>query len=391
MSKKRRILVNAIPMLNISTGIGRYIRSLYTALEQEYKDELEIGYFDGKVARPEQPPMRTDIGGWSKYLDLLWKLPPQVGFMIRLAMHLRRERAFKRVVKDFDLYHETSFFPLTSSPTPPVVFTVHDLSLMLHPTWHPRERVLFYNTFFQRRLKAVSQFISVSEFTKSQMMANLPIAESDIHPTPLAHDPNIFSPRSAEDIARVRKEYDLPERFFLFVGSGDPRKNAEMIPRALKRTGLKVPLVSVGWGGWNESDEDPLGLRHIVHTLGYVDDDTLACLYGAALALVFPSVYEGFGLPVVEAMACGCPVITTTKASLPEVGGDAALYLHDPKDEVELGCLMAKIAGDPDLEASLREKSLLRAQQFSWRKTAAQTFAVFEQALQTPKGSAKQL
>jgi alpha-1,3-rhamnosyl/mannosyltransferase len=157
--------------------------------------------------------------------------------------------------------------------------------------------------------------------------------------THLAHDGKIFSPGSPEEIRALLKRQTLPERYFLFVGGGDPRKNLDVVPEALEKAGIEIPLVVVGWSGW--SDEKP---RKNIISLGYVSDDDLAGLYSGAIALIFPSSYEGFGLPILEAMACGCPVVTTREASLPEVAGEAAMYLNEPRNSAELGDVLKKLA-----------------------------------------------
>ncbi len=389
-----RVIVNAIPTLHINTGIGRYIRCLYQALERQYGPDLSVGYFDGAVAHPRIPEKNEDIASWSQLVDLLWKLPPRLGFLVRLVMHLRRERVFRRVSRDFDLYHETSFFPFASRPGLPVVFTVHDMSLMRHPDWHPRERVHFYNHLFPRRIGNVRRYITVSDFTRRELEASVPRAHGLATVTHLAHDPAIFHPRPADEIHALRRRHGLSGPYFLFVGSGDPRKNAAIIPKALELSGLDIPLALVGWGGWNEataaaetsgtsgnaapptraSGRGPI-------PLGYVSDQDLAGLYSGALVLIFPSLYEGFGLPVLEALACGCPVITTRRASMPEVAGDAALYLENPTDPAELAGLLRRVAEDAALREDLTRQSLARAAQFSWEKTARRTWGAFQEAL----------
>ncbi len=373
---RKRIIVNAIPMINVSTGIGRYIRSLYTSMERMYADSYEFVYFDGKNTTNTIPPKAPSIANWSKRVELLWKLPPHLGYCIRLLLHLRREWRFRDALRGIDLYHEASFFPFASGRVP-VVFTIHDLSLRNHPDWHPKERVLFFKTFYFRRLAKVSRFIAVSEFTRSEMLRDLGVNDSLITVTPEAHTSEIFYQCSEAVVKDVRKTYGLPEEYFLFVGSGDPRKNVEIIPKALAMNRTKAPLVSVGWSGWDKESHGSGRCR----PLGFVNDEDLAAVYSGALALIFPSVYEGFGLPILEAMACGCPVVTTTKASLPEVAGDAALYLQDPANPAELAGLLERIEQDIALRREMRQKGLKRAAAFSWDKTAALTKLAFDAAL----------
>ena len=150
----------------------------------------------------------------------------------------------------------------------------------------------------------------------------------------------------------------------------------DTIPEALERAGLDIPLVVAGWSGWAGNT----GWNNVI-SAGCLDDEDLGCLYSGALALVFPSPYEGFGLPVLEAMACGCPVVTTREASLPEVAGDAALYMEDPQDSQELGAILQEFAENRKCREEMRQKGIRRAQDFSWQRTAGATMKVFRQVL----------
>ena len=153
-----------------------------------------------------------------------------------------------------------------------------------------------------------------------------------------------------------------------------------IIPEALDRVDLDVPLVVAGWSGWAGKN-----MWEKVQFLGYMGDDALARLYSGALALIFPSRYEGFGLPILEAMACGCPVVTTREASMPEVAGDAALYMKDPDDVDGLAGILKKLAESPLERQAWAEKGLIQAGRFSWQKTAEATFRAFEQVFNERK------
>ena len=294
---------------------------------------------------------------------------------VRLSVQAKRQRSFQKIVPEYDIYHEAGFFPFKAcGAAVKTVFTIHDASILRHPEYHPKERVQLMNMFLRKRTKLADSIITVSEFSKKEISNFLHLSADDINVTPLAHNPDLFVPDREDILARL-KEAGLPQRFFLFVGSGDPRKNVNIIPKALELAQLDTPFVNVGWSGWDETKNDN------ILNLGYVSDDKLSLLYQGATALVYPSLYEGFGLPLVEAMACGCPIITTRKASLPEVAGTAALYLENPDDPAELAILMGSMENDGKLRSELSEKSIRQAARFSWTNTAKLTMRVFQQTL----------
>jgi glycosyltransferase involved in cell wall biosynthesis len=185
--------------------------------------------------------------------------------------------------------------------------------------------------------------------------------------------------------AALRRRYDLPERYILFVGTLEPRKNVQTLLQAFAQIIAETPqddlmLVIAGGKGWGGEDYmstvDTLKLHDHVRFAGFVEDDHLPALYRSALLFVYPSLYEGFGLPVLEAMACGTPVITSNRASLPEVAGDAAL-LVDPTRPEALAAAMTSIMNDGKLRQALRAKGLARARTFTWDAVAQQTVAIY--------------
>ena len=371
-----KIIVNAFPMVNVNTGIGRYLRCLYQALEEHYGDRLEIGYFDGKRVSTTMPSGPGNLTRWSRLVSLFWRLPTCPALLARLLFHFNQERHFRKVAGAFDLYHEAAFFPFLLPANIATVFTLADLSLIRFPEHHPRERVFYSRLFFRRRCKRVKRFLTISAFIQKEMAVYLGISRQNTTVTYLGYDPAVLYPRLAAEIENCLNRFRLPHRYFLFVGSGDPRKNMAIIPKAIERSGLNIPLVAVGWSGWAEKAS-----WERVRFLGYVDDDDLARLYSGAVALIFPSRYEGFGLPILEAMACGCPVVTTREASMPEVAGDAALYMKNPDDAEGLAARLKDLSANPVIRRQWVEKGLVQARRFSWRITAETTFRAFEQTL----------
>lgn len=366
-----KILVNALPLINVRTGIGRYVDMLYRDLSK--RPGLEIAYFDGARLRHEIPEASPSTARWSLLAKLFWLLPTPLALLVRRALHTLCEKRFVKLCQGFDIYHETALLPYKAPPGVATVLTVHDLGLLRHPQWHPAERARFFDKYFVKRLSLVDGFLAVSRFTKQEMTELLDIDPARVEVSQLGIDLARFSRPSDEAISAIRTKYGLPRDFFLFVGSGDLRKNVQLVRDALRLDPQLPPLVLAGWAGWDNTQPEPgRELR-----LGYVPDADLPALYAAATAFVYPSLYEGFGLPLLEAMACGCPVLTTKNASLPEVAGDVALYLENPADPVELASLLDTLWRDAELRQRLGERGLARAKEFPWSQTADATLRLF--------------
>ena len=372
-----KVLVNAKPLVNLLTGISRYVRQLYMAFEQFHGEEAI--YFDGNHALYQMPD-QANPEKWSRRTAAIWKLPDPMVFTLRAAHWFKFELMLRRACRKnrFDVYHETGFVPAAMA-TIPTVYTIHDLTLITHPGMHPRERVWFHEFFRKRRMRYAAHILTVSEFMQREICETLnlkPEQVTAVHEAPAPH----FWHRSPEAIQRVRQNFSLPQEYLLFVGSLEPRKNLPQIIQAMQRSKMDIPLVLAGWEGWGDKTWMETirgaGLGERIFVTGYVDDETLACLYSGATALVYPSLYEGFGLPILEAMACGCPVICSKVASMPEVAGDAAL-LVDPFDAEDLAAAVDKIVGDQAIRQHLIAKGFARASVFTWKQTAEKTREVF--------------
>jgi glycosyltransferase involved in cell wall biosynthesis len=372
-----RILVNALPLVGVLTGIQRYVRCLYRQIERF--SQVSVAYFTGMKCLSEMPA-QADPSVWGKRAERLWQLPDAIVTALRIGHWANFEWRLRSLSRSqpFDLFHETTTFPPAIDRLP-VVYTLYDLSLLKHRDKHPRERVWFYDLFFKRRLPYAAHILAISEFMRQELIEELRFPPDRVTAVPLAPEP-VFHPRPADHIKLVLERAGWPTEYLLFVGTLEPRKNLSMLIQALARTRSDIPLLLAGWRGWGDldwwRDVQRLGLRDRVMWTGYVDEETLACLYCGAAALVYPSWYEGFGLPVLEAMACGCPVICSNTSSLPEVAGDAAI-LVDPGDAEALAHALDALLDDSGLRSSLSARGLLRAREFSWEKTAVQTLTVF--------------
>jgi alpha-1,3-rhamnosyl/mannosyltransferase len=342
---------------------------------------VNISYFTGKDVLQEMPPAAKPPE-WIKNSASIRTYPDFIIFAMRSAHWLAFESRLRKAVSSgrYDLYHETGFIPAKVKGIP-TVYTIYDLSLRLFRDKHPKERVWFFDFFLPRRLQYTSHIMTISNYIQDEIHHILDIPLEKISAVPLAPDRDIFSVQDQDTVINVLAELDIPEKYFLFVGSLEPRKNLQLIIKAMAGQHNPVPLVLAGWIGWGDKswvqEIARLGLEDRIIMPGYLDDRTLAALYNGARGFVYPSLYEGFGLPLLEAMTCGCPVICSSAASLPEVAGDAALYVS-PHDASGLARAMQQLADDDDLWREMKEKGLRRAAAFSWQYTAQKTFEIFE-------------
>jgi glycosyltransferase involved in cell wall biosynthesis len=230
---------------------------------------------------------------------------------------------------------------------------------------------------------------AVSESTRQDAIRVLGISPEKIAATQLGVDPAFRPINDTATKRKVAKKYDLPERFILYVGLLEPRKNLPMLIRAYKRLidgSENFKLVLVGRYGWRYEELlrqiNNLDLEGMVHFTGYVSQEDLPLVYNLSSLFVYPTLYEGFGLPALEAMACGVPVITTDVSSLPEIVGEAGILVPVNNVEALYGAMIA-VLGDEDLRRKMINKGIQRAAKFTWEQTAKLTFQVYQQVMRT--------
>ncbi len=362
------VLINALQAGNLS-GTGRYVTELVRAL----------------AALPDGPEM-----------TLVWPAgQPAPGFGPRTDLVRRGSGTFRRLLDDHwgileltarkgaeAVHYPANFGP--SSAVRGLVVTVHDLSFVRHPEWFRLNRALYYRFMLKRTARVATRFLADSEATAADLRAFLRLPEDRIDVAPLGVSTH-FRPAPEAALAAVRGKYRLPERFLLYVGTLEPRKNLARLIAAWSRLSREEapPLVVAGRVGWKTeavkraAAESPR--RTEILFPGFVPQEELPALYSAAQAFVWPSLFEGFGLPPLEAMACGTPVVTSNTSSLPEAVGDAALTV-DPLDEDALSDAIRRVVTDSGLRAALREQGLARAALFSWQRTAALTLETYQRA-----------
>lgn len=354
-----RVAIDTNGCYTIQTGVARYIRGLLGGLRQLARPGLEFFEFAWEVEnfsyRQPQRALKTF------YRELVWcpHLAP------RLLTRLRAE-----------LLHSTTGYLIHPPAGIPNVITVHDLAFLRFP-----KRFRWWQGWAGRRnlekIATAQRVICISRFTADEAIQLLQLPASKIE---IVYNGVDFQSGEAPPSEAV-PDFPVPSEFFLFVGSLEPGKNLSLLREAYALAAQQgkhlPPLLIVGarWEGVAGEGQPPAGW----HYLGRQPDAVLVHLYRRARALVFPSKYEGFGLPVAEAMALGCPVLCAPVASLPEVGGDAALYAVLQADAFCKS--MLRLAGDETLRREMTEKGLAQVKKFSWRKCAEETAAVYRQVL----------
>ncbi|HWW08046.1 glycosyltransferase family 1 protein [Collimonas sp.] len=374
---KLTIALNSRILLAPRTGIGNYVAELAQALQQD--PDLGMHFFYG--SRWRDALASVPMPGYSRWAGIAKRLPA--------AYSLRRifeQKYFNRGVHKLrpDVYHEPSLWPLDFDG--PTVMTVHDLTHIHYPQTQPKDRLKEIERRLPSALTRVSRILVDSEFIGHEIKQHFGLPAQKVVVAPLACSA-IFQPRLEQQLAVRLNKLGLNYRgFILSVGTLEPRKNLLLTLRAharlppLLRT--RFPLLVVGMPGWQTEQlsgelSQAVSSGH-VRVAGYLDQADLACVTAAAKIMVFPSLYEGFGLPVLEAMASGTPVIASDRASLPEVAAAAAAYV-DPQDETGLTEQMRRLIEDDRAWMARRIAGLERSVQFSWKKCAAITAEVYRQ------------
>lgn len=364
-----KVLINALQAGNRS-GTGRYTLELIRALAA-CTETVQLALLWPEDAEPRDPPFPAEI-------------IRQAGGSARRA--LQTGRALRAALRSHPadlVHHPASIGPAV--PLTPAVLTVHDLIALRHPEWFRWDRALYYRNALRASVRHAARVITDSRATANDLAELLAYPESQIDVVPLGVGKE-FRPASETACAEVRRRYRLPERFFLYVGTIEPRKNLERLLTAWSSmVREETPdLVIAGRRGWKTDAferavvQSPSRAR--IHTPGYVEQKDLPAVLSAATAFVWPSLVEGFGLPPLEAMACGAPVLTSNTSSLPETAGDAAILVC-PTDTEAIAEALCRLSEDEALRLSLRAKGLARAAQFTWARTAERTVESYRKAL----------
>jgi glycosyltransferase involved in cell wall biosynthesis len=364
-----------------SAGVSGYIRQLLTHLP-EVSPDLRLTAFVPNGIPLGGRVLNTYSTSWNTgrpVKRILWE---------QLALPALAQR------KKLDLLHATvNVIPIAG--TCPMVVTIHDLSFLRYPGSFPPVQRTYLRTQVRRSVRGAARVIAVSEATRQDLINLFAVPAQRVDVVYNGVD-DAFCPAPADQVARFRRQKGLPEHFILHVGTLEPRKNlvrlihAFALLRRQTRDWPDLKLVLVGGKGWYYQDifeaVRRLQLAEEVLFTGFVADRELPWWYRAATVFAYPSLLEGFGLPVAEAMACGTPTVTSALSSLPEIAGDAAL-LVDPTSEDELALALHQVLTDPNLARDLRERGLRQAARFSWKDTAFETANVYRRVLGLPENT----
>lgn len=377
-----RIGVDARLMHHQPAGISRYTLHLLQAMAQLNRDDEFVVFQHRKHRTPliTQPNFRRATLFAPVHHPLeQWMLPLE---LLRFPL---------------DLLHSTDFIPPLRSPVAAVI-TVHDLAFLHWPHFVTKDSAAYYGQI-DRAVRHARHIIVPSDNTKQDLIGQLGVPENRVSVIPEAADPSFQPLPVAPTRQAIMEKYELPGAYILFVSTIEPRKNVTGLLHAFhhlreRYRATDVTLVLAGSHGWLYEETlavvNSLKLENATRFLGRVSDEELRRLYVGARCHVHPAHYEGFGLPPLEAMACGTPTIVSNSSSLPEVVGDAAL-LVDPNNPEEIAVAMHRLLIDDDLHGELRAKGLQRAQCFSWESAAHSTLEVYQMVAQTRTYSAPSL
>ena len=359
-------------MIGQRAGVGNYTAHLLAALLEINSDYEYLLYSNRPLGKLEPALSKaTQVKGYLSSSRWLW-------------MQLVLPRVI--VESDPDLCHFTNALAPLQQPTP-FALTIHDASLFLYRQYHPRSRLLAIRLLLPVLARRADAIITVSEYARNDIIQNLQLPQDKVHVVYEAPAADFKPVTDEQRLAALRRKYNLPEKYILAVGALEPRKNLTRLVRALSnlhKRGNPATLVMAGPMGWMmegfERQIDKLGLKNYVRYLGYVPAEELPGLYTLATLFAFPSLYEGFGLPPLEAMACGTPVLTSQYSAMAEVCADAA-HLVNPRDEEELADALWQLLCDEGWRQELSQRGLERARLFSWQRAAEQTIAVYQHVL----------
>jgi glycosyltransferase involved in cell wall biosynthesis len=373
-----RVALDAIPLVAAKTGVGHYTDALAVNLARTHPDHQY------ELFSPFDFPFASNGSGERRPANLSKRYMPvrsvfRKWWLVGLPALLH--------ISPVDVFHGTNYCIPVLAPCPTVV-TIHDLSLLAQASTHEARNVERGRRRLPIMARRATMIIAPSEWTRREIITHLGIRAERIRVIPEAAR-ECFRPRDEAESRSVLDKHGIRRPYLLYVGTIEPRKNLITLLRAyedlLRASRHRPQLVLCGGRGWLDDEVfrlvEELRLQEMVRFTGYVDDGELPALYSAAEVFVYPSLYEGFGLPPLEAMACGAPVVTSNASSLPEVVGTAGLTVP-PRDAAALTQALLKLMDDERLREQFRRAGFEQATRFSWERAANETQAVYDEVVE---------
>lgn len=384
-----RALIGVRCLIQPKTGIGHYTGELLKAMAV-LPGAPNIATFPGPLLLGATRGALSLAKSLARWRPGRAQSPPAVGALSGPAKSPFSERVYDWLLDRelasgrHDFYHEPNYFARPCDL--PTIVTVCDLSALLHPQWHPADRVRRHEQLFRWLVPSGAHFLTISEYVSREMETVLGVSRDRIQVTCCGVRDHL-KPQPRDQVDRTLARLGLPHDYFLHVGTIEPRKNLGLLMRAWADLPPNIrsrhPLVLVGGIGWKESGVlesiqrlKPEGLIH----LGYLDDQDLPALYAGALALVYPSHYEGFGMPPVEMLACGGVVLAAPAGAVREVASPAA-HIIESQDTADWRDAMIRVANDQEWRRHLASKSLETAARHTWRRCAETTLVGYRKLL----------
>jgi glycosyltransferase involved in cell wall biosynthesis len=373
-----KVLIDCTQITSRKAGVGVYALNLVEGLLKHQSDKLEVWL----LVQDDDP----DFLLLQHRINVI-QVPARIFRILPLRLILEQiyipwlARKHK-----IDILHSLHYsFPLLRTRARRIV-TIHDLTSFVMPEVHTRVKLVYFHFFIRAANRLADALIFVSKATESDWVRYFPNTSRTRFVVPLGKAP-IYSPDLPVDkIDQVLERYKLARPYILYIGTIEPRKNLTRLVTAFALLAQSFPmhiLVIAGMKGWmyEELFEAVMKLRldSRVSFTGFVAEEDKPYLIAGAEAFVYPSLYEGFGIPVLEAIACGTPTLTSNRSSLPEVAGDAALLI-DPENVEDIAFHLEQLLNDSELRDSLREKSIVQAALFNWARTAEETIRVYQMA-----------
>ena len=378
-----RVALDGIPLLTPKTGIGRYTSELANALKELPNPPVVTFNYGYRAINTDQIKNSDNPMIFDHYIFGIFKrfFPVYTKEWVKQSIIKYQKRGSKP-----QIYHATNY--VADYFDAPIISTIHDLSFMRYPETLPHKRLTWLKDGLPKTVKKAKYIIAISNFTKKEIVKWMKVKEKRIKVIYPGVNES-FYPNKGRTVFDCLNRYNLKfKQYILTVGTLEPRKNIltllEAYERFYFRTSLNYPLVIVGMKGWKDEDINRginrLTQKNMIISLGYVPEDELPNLYNGAALFVFPSIYEGFGFPPLEAMACGVPTIVSNRGSLSEVVGNGG-FLLDPKDIDKLSNEIEEFLRKPGKREVYSKKGIERVKMFTWKSCAENTYELYQSVL----------